>query len=262
MNVKEIVSKMTLEEKARIVAGKNFWESKGFENLGIKSHVFTDGPHGLRKQSGDADHLGINLSDPAVCFPTASCSACSFDQDLLHEMGVALGDKCIRENVSVILGPGVNMKRSPVCGRNFEYFSEDPLLAGEMAQGLINGIQSKGIGASLKHFACNNQEFGRMVNDSNVDDRTLREIYFPAFERAVKKSNPYTVMCSYNKINGTYSSNNKWLLTDVLRNEWDYNGLVITDWGALENPVKGIKAGCDLEMPFSGEDMLKLLLML
>lgn len=255
MNIKakEIVSKMSLEEKAAIVSGKNFWESKPFEKYGIKSHMFTDGPHGLRKQSGSSDHIGINLSDPSTCFPTASLTACSFDRDLLKKMGEAMGDKCIRENVSVILGPGVNMKRSPLCGRNFEYFSEDPFLAGEMAAGLINGIESKGIGTSLKHFACNNQEFARMVNDSNVDERTLREIYLTAFEIAVKESQPTTVMCSYNKINGTYSSNNKWLLTDLLRNEWGYKGLVITDWGALENPVKGIKAGCDLEMPYSSE---------
>lgn len=256
-NVKQILTKMTLEEKAAFVSGKNFWESKGFEKYGIKSHVLTDGPHGLRKQSGDSDHLGINLSDKAVCFPTASATACSFDPKLLYKMGEALGDKCIRENVSVILGPGVNMKRSPLCGRNFEYFSEDPLLAGEMAAGLVNGIQSKNVDASVKHFAANNQEYARMVNDSNVDERALREIYFPAFEIAVKKSQPYTVMCSYNKINGVYSSRNKWLLTDVLRNDWGFKGLVVTDWGALENPVEAIKAGCDLEMPSSGDENAK-----
>ena len=256
-NIEKTITKMTLEEKAAFVSGKNFWESKDFEKYGIKSHMLTDGPHGLRKQSGDSDHLGINLSDTAVCFPTASATACSFDPKLLEKMGEALGDKCIRENVSVILGPGVNMKRSPLCGRNFEYFSEDPLLAGEMAAGLVNGIQSKKIGASVKHFAANNQEYARMVNDSNVDERALREIYLPAFEIAVKKSQPYTVMCSYNKINGVYSSRNKWLLTDVLRNEWGFKGLVVTDWGALENPVEAIKAGCDLEMPSSGDENAK-----
>ena len=255
--VKEIVNDMSLIDKARLLSGKNFWQSKEFEKYGIKSHVFTDGPHGLRKQSGSADHLGINLSDPATCFPTASMSACSFNKELLTKMGEAMGDKCIRENVSCILGPGANMKRSPLCGRNFEYFSEDPYLAGKMAASLIKGIESKGVGSSLKHFACNNQEYARMINDSNIDIRALRENYLTAFEIAVKEGKPSTVMCSYNKINGTYSSNNKWLLTDVLRDEWGYEGLVISDWGALDDPVKGVEAGCDFEMPYSGEDNAK-----
>ena len=250
---KEIVSRMTLEEKAALLSGKNFWESKAFEEYGISSHMFTDGPHGLRKQTGGSDHLGINRSEPAACFPTAAATGCSFDPELMFEMGQALGDKCIREDVSVILGPGVNMKRSPLCGRNFEYFSEDPVLAGEIAAGLINGVQSTGTGTSLKHFAANNQEFSRMVIDAAVDERALREIYFPAFEIAVKKAQPRTVMCSYNKINGQYSSGNKWLLTDVLRNEWDFEGLVITDWGAMDDSVAGVRAGCDLEMPYCGE---------
>lgn len=250
---KEIVSKMSLNEKASLLSGKNFWETKEIERLGLKSHMLTDGPHGLRKQTGGSDHLGINNSEPATSFPTAAASSCSFDRDLLREMGESLGEKCIREDVSVILGPGVNIKRSPLCGRNFEYFSEDPYLCGEMATGLVKGVQSKGIGTSLKHFAANSQEFARMVNDSVVDERALREIYLPAFEATVKNAQPKTVMCSYNKINGTYSSNNKWLLTDVLRDEWGFEGLVVTDWGAMEDPVLAVKAGCDLEMPASGD---------
>ena len=257
--VKDIVNKMTLEEKASLLSGKNFWETKAYEQYGLKSHMLTDGPHGLRKQTGGSDHLGINKSEPATCFPTACASACSYNRDLLYKMGEALGDKCIREDVSIILGPGVNMKRSPLCGRNFEYFSEDPYLAGELAASLINGIQSKNVGASLKHFAANNQEYARMINDSNVDERALREIYLTAFEIAVKKSKPYTVMCSYNKVNGIYASTNRWLLTDVLRKEWGFNGAVVTDWGALANPIEGVTAGCDLEMPSTGDVNAKLI---
>lgn len=257
VKAKEIIAQMSLEEKSQILSGKNFWEIKGFEHLGLKTHMLTDGPHGLRKQTGGSDHLGINNSEPATSFPTAATTACSFDPELLKEMGESLGDKCIREDVAVILGPGVNIKRSPLCGRNFEYFSEDPYLAGEVATGLVKGIQSKGVGTSLKHFAANSQEFARMVNDSVVDERALREIYFPAFEATVKNAQPWTVMCSYNKINGTYASNNKWLLTDVLRDEWGYEGLVVTDWGAMDDPAKGVLAGCDLEMPFSGESNAK-----
>lgn len=249
---KDIVSKMTLEEKAGFCSGKNFWESKEMIRLGLKSYMLTDGPHGLRKQIGVADHLGINNSVPATCFPTAATTACSFDPELLHEMGEALGEKCIRENVSVILGPGINIKRSPLCGRNFEYFSEDPYLTGELASSLVDGIQRKGVGTSLKHFAANNQESARMVCDSVVDERALREIYFPAFERVVKKTQPWTVMCSYNKLNGIYASENKWLLSNVLRDEWGYEGLVVSDWGATAGAVNGIKAGLDLEMPYSG----------
>ena len=193
---KDLVSQMTLEEKAGLCSGKNFWETKGIARLGIQDHMLTDGPHGLRKQLGGSDHLGINKSVPATSFPTAATSACSFDSELLHEMGEALGEKCIREQVSVILGPGANIKRSPLCGRNFEYFSEDPYLAGEMAAAWIDGVQSKGIGTSLKHFAANNQETRRMSIDSVVDDRALHEIYLTAFEKAVKQSQPWTVMCS------------------------------------------------------------------
>lgn len=249
---KEIVSRMTLEEKASLCSGKNFWELKEIDRLGLRSHMLTDGPHGLRKQEGMADHLGINKSIPATCFPTAVTTACSFDPELLYEMGGAIGEKCIRENVSVLLGPGINIKRSPLCGRNFEYFSEDPYLTGELASALVDGIQSKGVGTSLKHFAANNQETARMVCDSVVDERALREIYLSAFERVVKKSQPWTVMCSYNKVNGTYASENKWLLNDVLRNEWGFEGTVVSDWGATAGIVNGIKAGLNLEMPYSG----------
>lgn len=249
---KEIVARMTLREKAGLCSGKNFWELKEAERLGLRTHILTDGPYGLRKQEGKADHLGINKSVPATCFPTAVTTACSFDPELLYEMGRAIGEKCIRENVSVILGPGVNIKRSPLCGRNFEYFSEDPYLTGELASALVDGIQSEGVGTSLKHFAANNQETARMICDSVVDERALREIYLSAFERVVKKSQPWTVMCSYNKVNGTYASENKWLLNDVLRNEWGFEGTVVSDWGATAGIVDGIKAGLNLEMPYSG----------
>ena len=249
---RDIVSKLTLEEKAGLCSGKNFWELKELERLGLKSHMITDGPHGLRKQAGAADHLGINKSIPSTSFPTVVTTACSFDPQLLYEMGEALGEKCIRENVAVILGPGINMKRSPLCGRNFEYFSEDSYLTAEVASGLVDGIQSKGIGTSLKHFAANNQEAARMVCDTVVDERALRETYLSAFESVVKKTQPWTVMCSYNRLNGIYASEHKWLLSDVLRDEWGFEGLVVSDWGATAGAVQGIKAGLDLEMPYSG----------
>lgn len=258
MNRKEeaenLLNQMTLEEKVSLCAGSSFWLSPENKRLDLHPHIMTDGPHGLRKQEAGADHLGINQSLPAVCFPTAVTSACSFDKDLLHRMGNALGDKCIGENVSVILGPGINMKRSPLCGRNFEYFSKDPYLAGELGAALVEGIQEKGIGASVKHFAVNSQEANRMVIDSVVDKRALHEIYLSAFEKVVKKAKPWTVMCSYNKINGTYANTNKWLLTDLLRKQWEYDGLVVSDWGAVSDRVDGIKAGMDLEMPGASED--------
>lgn len=249
VKAKQLVSQMTLEEKAALCSGKDFWYMKGIERLGLKSLMITDGPHGLRKQAEGADHLGINNSIPATSFPTASATACSFDRELLKEMGAALAEKCISEDVVVILGPGANIKRSPLCGRNFEYFSEDPYQSGEMAAALIEGIQSKNVGTSLKHFAVNNQEANRMVVDSVVDERALYEIYLTGFEKAVKQAKPWTVMCSYNKINGTYASDNKYLLTEILRNKWGFDGLVVSDWGASNNRVEGIKAGMDLEMP-------------
>ena len=250
-NLKELISQMTLEEKAGMCSGLDFWHLKGVERLGIPSVMVSDGPHGLRKQDDKADHLGINDSIKAVCFPPAVLSACSFDRDLLEKLGEVVGDEAQATDLSVVLGPAVNIKRSPLCGRNFEYYSEDPYLAGEAAASFISGVQSRHVGTSIKHFAANNQEFNRMSASSEVDERTMREIYLPAFETAVKKSQPYTVMCSYNKINGTYASENHWLLTEVLRDEWGFKGYVMSDWGAVNDRVEGLKAGLDLEMPSS-----------
>jgi len=246
---KELVKQMSLEEKASLCSGKDFWHTKGIERLGIKSMMVTDGPHGLRKQAADSDHLGINNSVLSTCFPTAVATACSFDRDLLYEMGIALGEECVQEEVAVILGPGANIKRSPLCGRNFEYFSEDPLVTGEMAAALISGIQSKNIGTSLKHYLANNQEKARLVSNSVIDERALREIYLTGFEIAVKKAQPWTLMCSYNKINDTYASGHKRLMTDIPRGEWGFEGAIVTDWGAMNDRVEGIEAGLDLEMP-------------
>jgi len=251
MNAKDLVSKMTLEEKASLCSGQSFWHSQAIERLGLPEIMMTDGPHGLRKQKGMSDHLGLFDSVPATCFPTACSTANSFNPSLLAEIGKAIAEECLQEEVSVVLGPGLNIKRSPLCGRNFEYFSEDPLLSGEMTAAITDGIQSQGVGVSLKHFAANNQEWCRMVSDSVVDDRALREIYLTAFEMAVKRCKPWTVMSSYNKINGTYVAENKWLLTEVLREEWGFDGLVVTDWGGIGDRVKGVKAGVDLEMPSS-----------
>ena len=251
-NLKELVSQMTLEEKAGMCSGLDFWHLKSVDRLGIPSVMVSDGPHGLRKQDDKADHLGINESIKAVCFPPAVLSACSFDRDLLRELGDTVGKEAQATDVSVVLGPAVNIKRSPLCGRNFEYYSEDPYLAGESAAAFIDGVQSHHVGTSIKHFAANNQELNRMSCSSEVDERTLREIYLPAFETAVNKSQPYTIMCSYNKINGTYSSENPWLLTEVLRDEWGFEGYVMSDWGAVNERVPGLKAGLDLEMPASG----------
>lgn len=248
---KEIVSQLTLEEKASLCSGRDFWHAKGLERFDIKPIMLTDGPHGLRKQAGSGDHLGINDSVPATCFPPACTTASSFDRELLKEIGNALGEECLQEDVAVLLGPGTNIKRSPLCGRNFEYISEDPLLAGELAASIISGVQEKGVGTSMKHFAANNQEKSRMTSDSVIDERTLREIYLIAFETAVKKSQPWTLMCSYNKLNGTYACENYKLLTEILRDEWGFNGLVMTDWGAMNDRVEAIKAGLDLEMPSS-----------
>ena len=248
---KMLVSQMTLEEKAGLCSGKDCWKTKPIERLGLESITMMDGPHGLRKQIGATDNLGIGKSVPAVCFPTASALACSFDRDLVFNVGKAIGEECVHEGVSVILGPGINQKRNPLCGRNFEYFSEDPTLSGELAASMIKGVQSTGTATSLKHFAVNNQEKRRMTISTTIDERTLRETYLKAFEIAVKKGKPDTVMCSYNKLNGTYCSENKYLLTDILRNEWNFNGLVVSDWGAVHDRPLGIKAGLDLEMPGS-----------
>lgn len=252
-NVKEIISKMTLEEKAGMCSGEDFWHLKSIERLGIPAVMVSDGPHGLRKQAETGDHLGINDSILAVCFPTACATACSFDRDMMEDMGRTIGDECQAENVSVILGPAVNIKRSPLCGRNFEYFSEDPYLAGQISAAFIKGVESKNVGTSIKHFAANNQEHRRMSCSSEVDERTLREIYLAAFETPIKEGKPDTVMCSYNRINGEFASENHWLLTEVLRDEWGFEGYVVSDWGAVNERVKGLKAGLDLEMPASGK---------
>lgn len=251
-NVKELVSKLTLEEKAGLCSGADFWHTKAVERLGIPSSMVSDGPHGLRKQDLEADHLGINESIKAVCFPAGCGTAASFNRELLREMGEALGNECQAEGVSVILGPAVNIKRSPLCGRNFEYYSEDPYLATEIAGSLINGVQSKNVGTSIKHFLANNQEHRRMSSSSEVDERTIREIYLAAFEGAITKQKPWTVMCSYNRINGTYAAENRTYLTDVLRKEWGFEGYVMSDWGAVNRRVEDLEAGLDLEMPSCG----------
>lgn len=250
--IKELVSKMTLEEKAAMCSGADFWHTEAVERLGIPASMVSDGPHGLRKQDDKADHLGVNESIKAVCFPAGCGTAASFNRELLKEMGEALGNECQAEGVSVILGPAVNIKRSPLCGRNFEYYSEDPCLATEIAGALIHGVQSKNVGTSIKHFLANNQETRRLSSDSRVDERTLHEIYLAAFEGAVTKEKPWTVMCSYNRINGTYAAENHKYLTEVLRDQWKFDGYVMSDWGAVNNRVADLKAGLDLEMPASG----------
>ena len=252
MDIKALISQMTLEEKAGLCSGLDFWHTKPVERLGVPPVMVSDGPHGLRKQDQQADHLGMNESIQAVCMPAACATAASFDRELIGEMGRAIGRSCQHEQLSVVLGPAVNIKRSPLCGRNFEYFSEDPYLAGEMSASFIAGVQSQNVGTSIKHFAANSQEHRRMSSSSNIDERTLREIYLPAFETSVKEAQPWTVMCSYNRLNGTYASENPWLLTQVLRDEWGFEGYVMSDWGAVSNRVAGLAAGLDLEMPASG----------
>jgi beta-glucosidase len=246
-NIQSIISQMTLEEKAALCTGASLWTTTPVERLGVPEMLVSDGPHGVRRVP-DVNAL-VQESLPATCFPTASCLASTWDVDLLRQMGEALGEECIALNVDVLLGPGANMKRSPLGGRNFEYFSEDPYLAGEMAASLIQGVQSKGVGTSLKHYAANNQEFQRFSINAVVDERTLREIYLPAFEKAVKQARPWTVMCAYNKLNGRYCSEHHELLTDILKEEWGFEGLVVSDWGAVHDRVAGLKGGLDLEMP-------------
>ena len=264
MKHSEIVGKMSLEQKAAFVSGNDYWHLEESEELGLPRICITDGPHGLRKAKGkdyvpeegeakSSSGIGLGNSVPTTCFPPAATSSCSWDEDLLFEEGVAMGEECLKEKVSVILGPGTNIKRAPTCGRNFEYFSEDPLLAGKCSAAVINGVQSKGVGTSLKHFACNSQEAFRMVLNEVIDERTMREIYFPAFEIAVKEAQPWTVMNSYNRINGVYASQNPWMQQQVLRKEWGFEGLIVTDWGASVDRVDGVKAGTDLEMPTSGK---------
>lgn len=247
--VAEILQTLTLKEKIALCNGADFWHSKAMPEQGVPAITMSDGPHGVRYQSDAGDMLGVNRSQPATCFPTAVTSGATWDPDLLAAEGEAIGQEGLFYGVDVVLGPGVNIKRNPLCGRNFEYFSEDPCLAGAMGAAWVRGAQSTGIGTSLKHFAANNQEYKRFNGNSQVDERTLREIYLPAFETVVKQAQPETVMCSYPRINGVHASDNHWLLTDVLRREWGFQGMVVTDWGALCNRVKAMHAGCDLSMP-------------
>jgi beta-glucosidase len=245
------VSELSTEEKAALTSGKSFWETEGVERAGIPSIYLTDGPHGVRKQREGGDHLGIGDSVPATCFPPAVALGSSWDADLLERVGAALGAEAKAEGVGVLLGPGINIKRSPLCGRNFEYLSEDPILSGRLGAALVNGLQSQGVGGSLKHFAANNQETDRMRVSSDVDERPLREIYLRGFQHVVTHAKPWTVMCSYNRINGVYASEDPWLLTSVLRDEWGFDGVVVSDWGAVNNRVDALVAGLDLEMPSS-----------
>jgi len=249
MSVDAWKDQLTLEEKAALTSGSEFWYTLGVDRLGIRRVMVSDGPHGLRAQPQGGDHIGLNGSVPATCFPPAATVASSWDPSLVYEVGQAIGQEARAINLSVVLGPGVNIKRSPLCGRNFEYLSEDPYLAGELGVGIVDGIQSKGVGTSVKHFAANNQETDRLRVSAEVSERALREIYLPAFEKIVKKSQPWTVMCSYNKINGVSSSENHWLLTEVLRNEWGFESLVMSDWGAVYDRVKAAAAGLDLGRP-------------
>lgn len=251
MKYRELIAKMTLREKASLCSGADFWNTKAIERLGIPGVMLTDGPHGVRKQAGKADHLGLNHSIPATCYPTASAAANSWNTDLLEKMGACLGLEAASEKVAVLLGPGVNIKRSPLCGRNFEYYSEDPFLAGKCAAAMIRGIQSNGISACVKHFAANSQEHYRMTTDSVLDERTLREIYLPAFEAAVREGGARCLMTSYNKVNGVYANENTHLVSEILRGEWGFRGLIVTDWGGSNDRVAGLRAGNHLEMPGS-----------
>ncbi|MFB6729486.1 glycoside hydrolase family 3 C-terminal domain-containing protein [Bacillus mobilis] len=250
-DIKRIISQMTLEEKASLCSGLDFWNTKGIERLGIPIIMVTDGPHGLRKQAEGADHLGIYNSIPSTCFPSAVGLASTWNKELINQVGVALGEECQAENVGVLLGPGANIKRSPLCGRNFEYFSEDPYLSSQMAANHVKGVQSQGVGTSLKHFAANNQEHRRMSVDAIVDERTLREIYLASFEDVIKEAQPWTVMSAYNKINGEYASENTYLLNDILKDEWGFEGFVVSDWGAVNERVASLANGLELEMPSS-----------
>jgi len=248
----ELIKKMTLEEKASLLSGENFWNTKAIDRLSIPSIMLTDGPHGVRKQGGKADHLGLNKSIPATCFPTAATLANSWDIDLLEQVGVALANECLNEDVSVILGPGLNIKRNPLCGRNFEYFSEDPFLTGKLVASMIKGIESKGVSACPKHFAVNSQEHMRMSINEIVDERALRELYLEGFRYAIKEGKPGTLMTSYNKVNGQYANENTHLLQDLLQDEWQYDGVVVTDWGGNNSRLDGLIAGNHLEMPSTG----------
>ena len=253
-NIKELISQMTLEEKAGMCSGKDYWNLKGVERLGIPSVKVSDGPNGLRTPTIDSEQLGFNSME-AISYPAACLTSCSFDEELLEEMGAHIGEECRSQNIAVVLGPSANMKRSPLCGRNFEYFSEDPYLGSHMASAYVKGVQSKDVSACVKHFAANNQEYRRQTYSSEVDERTLREIYLNAFEIIVKEGKPDTLMAAYNKVNGTYMTENKKILTDILRDEWGYEGTVMSDWSAVSNRVSALKAGLDLAMPGEGPYM-------
>lgn len=243
------VSGLSLDERAQLLAGESHWKTYAAPSAGIPSLFLSDGPHGLRKQEGAEDCMGIAESRPATCFPTASALACSFDPELAERVGAAIGEEARRQGVDVVLGPGVNIKRHPLCGRNFEYFSEDPVVSGELGAAMVRGIQSRGVGACLKHFAANSQEHARMVSDSVVDERTLRELYLAAFEHVMRHACPWSVMTAYNKLNGVYCSESEWLLREVLRGEWGFDGAVVSDWGAMSSSVASVRAGLDLCMP-------------
>jgi beta-glucosidase len=246
---KSLVSQMTLKEKTSLLSGSDDWNTKPVDRLGLKKVMVADGPHGLRKEVLPVPKTGKSTLR-ATCFPTACATACSFDRDLLRRLGEAIAEECRAEDVSVVLGPGLNCKRSPLCGRNFEYFSEDPVVSGELAAAYVDGVQSQNVGACVKHFALNNCEIRRMIVDSVVDERAAFELYLSAFERVIKKARPWTVMCSYNRVKGVHASDNRWLLTEVLRNRWGFDGLVMSDWGAVNDRVLGVHAGLDLEMPY------------
>ncbi len=249
LTIERLIKDLTLTEKAALACGSDFWHTVAVDRLGIPAIMVSDGPHGLRTQMNTSDHVGLSGSVPATCFPTASAIASSWDPELFRTVGIALGVEARHWRVSVLLGPGVNIKRSPLCGRNFEYLSEDPLLAGVLGTAMVHGVQSTGTGTSVKHYAVNNQETDRLRVSAEVDDRTLREIYLPAFERIVTEADPWTLMAAYNKVNGTYATEHHWLLTEVLRDEWGFDGLVVSDWGASHDRMAGVRAGMDLEMP-------------
>lgn len=257
MDIEQILKQMTLEDKIALCSGENFWETKKYVKYGIPSVFMCDGPHGLRKQEDVADMLGVNESRKATCFPAEVTTAGSWDPELLTEIGKAIGEEAKEQGIGLVLGPGANLKRNPLCGRNFEYFGEDPYLAGKLAAGFICGVEAQGVSTSLKHFAANSQETSRFNSDSVLDERTLRELYLTAFEIAVKEGKPSTVMCAYPKLNGVHCSDNKTLLTDILRTEWGFDGMVVTDWGAMNDRIEGFRAGCDLNMPGGSDYMEK-----
>lgn len=249
MDVEKMIQELTPEEKASLCSGLDFWHTQPIDRLGIPAVMMCDGPHGLRKQTGKTDMLGINASEPAICYPSASALAASFSRETLDQLGKCLARICHAEQVGMLLGPGLNIKRSPLCGRNFEYFSEDPYLTGELGAAYVQSLQDEGIAACAKHFACNNQETRRMSGSSEVDERTLHEVYLPAFKKVVQKGGVRAIMCAYNGLNGTFCAENKELLTDILRERWGYQGMVVTDWGAVKDRVRGLLCGLDLEMP-------------